>query len=159
MTFQQLVLRGLGIELIMPPLNNWKVVDSTAHESIKFKYSNVNTLTLSISLFKENTFLPDLEDDTLAGYVSGLYNQNLDRIQILNEGSYSPYKSFSIAGTNYKLVEYEIEDPEKGLLLARDYLLLPNGLLMIIHIEGPPNAVRRLSPSLDASLQQSVIEE
>lgn len=159
MVFQQLILRGEGIELIMPPLNNWKVVDSTAHESITFEYSNVSTLTLSISLFKENTFLPDLEDGTLAGYVSGLYSQNLDRIKILNEGDYSPYKSFPIAGTNYKLVEYEIEAPGKGLLLARDYLLQPKDLLMIIHIEGPPNAVRRLSPSLDASFQQSFIEE
>ena len=159
MTFQQLVLRGESFEWVMPPFKNWKVIDSTTRESIKFSYSNLSACTLSISLFKEKTFLPDLEEETLTGYVSGLYSQNPDRIRILNEGNYSPYKSFSIAGANYKLVEYEIKDPEQGTLLARDYLILPKDTLIIIQIKGPPNAVRHLSPSLDASLQQSLIEE
>ena len=159
MSFQQLVLRGEGLKLIMPPFNNWKIANATTRESIKFEYPNIETLSLSISLFKKNTFLPNLEDETLTGYVSGLYSQNLNRIHILNEGDYSPYKSFPIAGTNYKFIEYEINDPEKGPLLMRDYLLMPDDKLMIIHLEGPPNAVRRVSPTLDASLQQSFIED
>lgn len=145
--------------MVMPPLARWQAVGQTSKESIKFKYTGIDTLSLSFSLFGKNTFLPNLSDKTLASYIDGLYAQHQGNIKIINEGNYTPYKSFSIAGSSYKLVEYELKESDTEVLLTREYLLFLNSDLLIIKIEGPPSTVIKVSPLIDASLQQSFLEE
>ncbi|GAB4270619.1 MAG: hypothetical protein Tsb0018_02790 [Opitutales bacterium] len=159
MEFEQLTLKQGDLKISMPPLMQWTITTPTDKDSLRLVYTNYPSLILTFSIFKQNEFLPDIEDETLKGYVAGLKELDRGNIKILNEGNFTPYKSFPIAGASYKVVEYEIETQENETFLAKDYLLFPSDELLIIHVQGPPKAVMRAIPVIDASLQQSFLDD
>ena len=90
MEFEQLTLKQGDLKISMPPLMQWTITTPTDKDSLRLVYTNYPSLILTFSIFKQNEFLPDIEDETLKGYVAGLKELDRGNIKILNEGNFTP---------------------------------------------------------------------
>ncbi len=108
--------------------------------SISFYFRGDRKVTCSLSLYKKDEFLPDIEREAIKGYIEGLKIKYKKRVQILNDdGNYRPTgQSTQPLDRLNRVVIYSLVAPGgAGRTVHYEYFLLAEGDLIVGSFSGP----------------------
>ena len=119
--------------------NNW-ARKSDSQTSISFYFRGDRNVTCSLSLFRKDEFLPDIEPKSIKGYIEGLKIKYKNRVEFLNDdGQYRPAgQTTQPLDRSNRVVVYVLPAPGgQGRTIHYEYFIKVEDDLIVGSFSGP----------------------
>lgn len=140
----------------MPVLTDFDVRQDRGPASVRLENTLFPDTEIQFSFFPGESFLPDIEPDSIEGYIKGLREQHGRRIQLPNE-TIAANTRVPINGSIWWNIPYTLVDPEgqRPDVTVVDYIFKIEPYLVVVRHSGPARTVRAGTNMLQDALRRS----